>query len=153
MIFPVAVDEPKVIDENPLLNLPNSVSFKCRSPDALVPKPIEVVAVFGATVRVDVPVTDAPILNELVVMVNAFAPISMVPLLPVVTVPPLILVAPKTFDPPTAPLIATVAVPALIPTVLAELPSKLLIVPLKVILLSVVEKTVFCLINTALLND
>ena len=152
VILPVAVAEPKLMDEKPFVRRPSSVSVKCRSPVASVPRPIVVVAVFGAIVSVEVPVIEAPISKLLVVIVKAFTPILIAPLAPMLTVPPVILVAPNTLDPPTTPLIATVAVPALIPTVLADVPSKLLIVPLKVMLLLVVEKTVFCLINTELLK-
>ena len=115
--------EPKVIDEKPLVKRPNSVSFKCKSPVAKVPRPIVVVAVLGAIVRVDEPDILAPISKVLAVIVNALAPILMVPLAPIFTVPPEILVAPNTFDPPTAPLMATVAVPALMPTVRADVLS------------------------------
>ena len=153
VILPVAVGEPKVIDENPSLNLLNSVSVKCKSPVAVVPKPIVVLAVLGAMVSVDVP-DRAPLrLIESVFIESAFAPIAIEPLIPTETEAPVIVVAPNTLLAPTTPLIATAALPALIPTVLAELLSKLLTVPLNVMLLFVVEKTVFCLINTALLKD
>ena len=102
---------------------PSSVSFKCKSPVAKVPKPIVVVVVLGAIVRADEPVIEAPTSRTFAVIVKALAPILIVPLAPILTVPPVILVAPNTFEPPTAPLIATVAVPALMPTVRAEVLS------------------------------
>ena len=151
--MPVAVEEPKVIDENPLLNLPNSESVKCKSPGAVVPRPIVVVAVLGAKVSVDDP-DRAPLrLIASAFIESALAPIEIEPLLPTETEAPVIVVAPNTLTPPTTPFMPTAALPALIPRVLAELLSKLLIVPLKVILLLAVENTVFCFINTELLKD
>ena len=90
---------------------------------ALLPKPIVVAAVFGAIVNVELPEMVAPISIEFVVIVSALEPILMVPLAPVVTVLAVIEVAPNTLLPPTAPLIATVAVPALISTVRADVLS------------------------------
>ena len=123
MIFPVAVADPKVMLENPSNNFPSSVSVRCRVPVAEVPSPIVVLTVFGAIVKVDVPEILAPTSIALVVIESALAPITMVPLAPILTVFALRLVAPSTLLPPTAPLIAMVAVPASIPTVLAEVLS------------------------------
>ena len=148
----MALEDPNVMLENPSTSFPSSVSLNCSVPVAPVPRPIVVLAVFGAIVNVDVPERFAPISSASEVMESAFAPIAIEPLAPIDTVFAVMLVEPSTFDPPTAPLMATVAVPASIPTVLAELLSKLLIVPLNVILLFVVLNTVFLLIKTALLN-
>ena len=119
----MAAEDPNVIVEKPSASLLSSVSLRCRSPVALVPKPIVLVAVFGAIVNVELPEIVAPISIEFVVIVSALAPMLKVPLAPVVTVLAVIEVAPKTLLPPTAPLIATVAVPALIPTVRADVLS------------------------------
>ena len=109
--------------EKPSTNLLSSVSFRCNVPVALVPNPIVVVTVFGAIVKVELPDIEAPMSIELVVIVSAFALMAIVPLAPLIKVPPVMLVAPRTLFPPTAPLIVTVAVPALIPTVRADVLS------------------------------
>ena len=106
MIFPVAVADPKVILENPSNNFPSSVSLSCKDPLAEVPKPIVVVAVFGAIVKVDVPEILAPTSIAFVVIESALAPMVIVPLAPMLTVFALRLVAPRKLLLPTAPLIA-----------------------------------------------
>ena len=94
---------------------------------------ITVVAVLGWIVKLPVPVIFAPIAIASVVTVRLLAPIVIVPAGPVLNEAAVIVVFPRTLIPPTAPLKATVELPGLIDTVRAELLSKLLTLPLKVI--------------------
>ncbi|BEI37597.1 hypothetical protein PHIN7_13210 [Polynucleobacter sp. HIN7] len=95
-------------------------------------KPIVVVAVRGAIVKVLVPDIFAPILIASVVIDRALPSIRMLPLAPVTTEPAVIAVVLKIFVPPTAPFMLTVPEPASTVKVLAVLVA-LLTVELKVI--------------------
>ena len=148
MIFPVALDDPKVMLENPLLKKSNSASVKCKSPAAVVPKPMVVEAVFGAIVSVDEPEIAAPSVIASVLMVSALEPMAIVPEAPVVKAADVMVVAPNGFVPPTAPFMVTVPPPALMVRARAVL-VELLRVLLKVTLLSVVVKVVALAKETA----
>ena len=123
-------------------------------PVARLPKPMVVVTVFGAIVRVELPEIAAPIVIASVLIVKALAPIAIEPDAPVVKVPAVIVVAPKTVLelPPTTPFMATVPLPALMESVLAVL-LLLFNVPLNVTLLSDVANAVFAVRVTASLYN
>ena len=100
-----------------------------------------VAAVFGAIVSVELPEIAAPRAIASVLMVNALAPMAIVPEAPVVKAAAVIVVAPSTLVPPTAPFIVTVPVPAVIVKARAVL-DELLRLLLKVTLLLVVVSVV-----------
>ena len=126
------------------------MSSRFNVPVVALPKPMVVVAVFGAIVSVEAPEIAAPRLMASVLMVNALAPIAIEPAAPVVKAPAVMVVAPKTVVevPPTTPFIATVPLPALMESVLAVL-LLLFRVPLNVTLLSDVANVVFAVRVTA----
>ena len=130
--------------EKPSLKKSSSLSVRCKSPEADVPKPMVLLAVLGAIVSVeepDMPDITAPSVIVSVLIVSALAPMVIVPAAPVVKAAAVIVVAPSTLVAPTAPFMVTVPAPALMVRARAVLVALLRVLP-KVTLLSVVLKLV-----------